>query len=104
MTEQAWCDTVRMMHNRWLEKGAASGKKLSESREGLSSFDGKSQLLIIEHLGRCLSEAINVLLNINQELRAWKCAPVEFGDLIDQLAWFNMVYAEKSLLGLIADT
>lgn len=107
MTQQAWFDVVRIMkktgdyENEWprLAKKKLSEKQISK----LSSFDGKSQLVVIEHVGVVPHrKEMNIELSANPYTRSLELRPylAVNGNPMDALAWFYLVYADKSLLDM----
>jgi hypothetical protein len=110
MTKQAWFDTVRMMrkaggyNNEWPR---LAKKKLSKAqRQQLKDYDGKSQLVVIEHVGMVPHrKEMNVQLSVNSYTKSLELRPY-FGTgntQLEKLAWFYVVYADKSLLDLVAN-
>jgi len=110
MTKQAWFDTVRMMrkaggyNNEWPR---LAKKKLSKAqRQQLKEYDGKSQLVVIEHVGMVPHrKEMNVQLSANSYTKSLELRPY-FGTgntQLEKLAWFYVVYADKSLLDLVAN-
>lgn len=107
MTQQAWFDVVRIMRksgdyeNEWPR---LAKKKLSEKQlEELSAFDGKSQLVVIEHVGVVPQrKEMNIELSANPYTRSLELRPylAANGNPMDALAWFYIVYADKSLLDM----
>lgn len=109
MTAQAWFDTVRMMrvaggYNR--EWPRLAGEKLTAAqRTQLSQFDDKSQVVVIEHIGLVPQrKELNVNLTANPNTRSLILRPYALGSAIDnqeKLAWFYLVYADKSIANLM---
>lgn len=110
MTGQAWFDVVRMMRkaggyeNEWPR---LAKKKLStEQRNELSKYDDKSQLIVIEHVGMMPQrKEMNVQLSANHAMKSLELRPY-FGTgntNLEKLAWFYIVYADKSLIDLVAN-
>ncbi len=110
MTKQAWFDTVRMMrkaggyNNEWPR---LAKKKLTKSLiKNLSDFDDKSQVIVIEHVGMMPQrKEMNVQLSTNPATQSLELRPyVGNGNThLEKLAWFYIVYADKSLLDLVAN-
>jgi hypothetical protein len=108
MTSQAWFDTVRMMrkaggyNNEWPR---LAKKKLSKAqRKELANFDGKSQLVVIEHLGIVPQrKEMNVQLSADPNNRSLVLRPYysSANNHREKLAWFYLVYADKSLFDLM---
>lgn len=109
MTSQAWFDTIRMMrkaggyNNEW---PALAKKKLSAAqRQQLSEFDGKSQVVVIEHIGMVPQrKEMNVNLSANPNTHSLILRPYALGSEKqnqEKLAWFYLVYADKSLANLM---
>lgn len=107
MTKQAWFDVVRIMRksgdyeNEWprLAKKKLSEKQISQ----LSQYDGKSQLVIIEHVGVVPQrQEMNIELSADPYDKTLELRPyiVGGGKQLDILAWFYIVYADKSLLDM----
>lgn len=108
MTQQAWFDVVRMMRkaggyeSEWprLAKKKLTAAQLLE----LNEFDDKSQLVVIEHVGIVPQRAeMNVQLSADAANRSLILRPY-IGDQStrrEQLAWFYLVYADKSLFNLM---
>lgn len=107
MIRQAWFDTIRMMRlaggyeNEW--KRLAKEKLTSGQRKDLDKFDGKAQLVVLEHVGLVPQRReMNLLLSADARNRTLRMRPV--GNVSrGALAWFYMVYADKSLLDLVAN-
>jgi hypothetical protein len=110
MTKQAWFDTVRMMrkaggyNNEWPR---LAKKKLTKDQiKNLSRYDNKSQIIVIEHVGMMPQrKEMNVQLSANAATQSLELRPyVGDGNTdIEKLAWFYIVYADKSLLDLVAN-
>lgn len=109
MTQQAWFDVVRMMkksgnyENEW---PALAKKKLSKSAiKKLSQFEGQSQLVVIEHVGVVPQrKEMNIELTVDQGNQSLVLRPYFVGrSQLDILAWFYMVYADKSLLDMVVN-
>ncbi|MGK0247371.1 MAG: hypothetical protein ACI910_000093 [Oleispira sp.] len=108
MTSQAWFDTVRMMrlaggyNNEW---PILATKKLSISqRKQLVGYDDKSQLVVIEHVGIVPQrKEMNVQLSADAGNRSLVLRPYYSAvqSHREKLAWFYLVYADKSLANLI---
>jgi len=107
MTQQAWFDVVRIMRqsgdyeNEWprLAKKKLSEKQISQ----LSQFDDKSQVVVIEHVGVVPQrQEMNIELSANPYDKTLELRPyiVGGGKQLDILAWFYIVYADKSLLDM----
>lgn len=110
MTAQAWFDVVRMMRkaggyeNEWPR---LAKKKLSKKqRKDLKNYDEKSQLVVVEHVGMMPQrKEMNVQLSANASTKSLELRPY-FGSgntNLEKLAWFYVVYADKSLLDLVAN-
>lgn len=109
ITSQAWFDTVRMMrlaggYNR--EWPRLAKKKLTAAqRTQISQFDNKSQVVVIEHIGMVPQrKELNVNLSANPNTRSLILRPYALGSALDKrekLAWFYLVYADKSLVNLM---
>ena len=109
ITNQAWFDTVRMMRkaggyeNEW---PSLASKKLSNAlRQQLEEYDGKSQLVVIEHVGMVPQrKEMNVQLMADPQTRSLVLRPYALGSSLqnrEKLAWFYLVYADKSLVNLM---
>jgi hypothetical protein len=108
MTSQSWFDTVRMMRlaggydNEWPRLAT---KKLSPSqREQLVEYDEKSQIVIIEHVGIVPQrKEMNVQLSADAGNRSLILRPYysTLKSHREKLAWFYLLYADKSLANLI---
>jgi hypothetical protein len=107
MTKQAWFDVVRIMRksgdyeNEWprLAKEKLSEKQIKQ----LSKYDGKSQLVVIEHVGIVPQrQEMNIELTADLRNKSLELRPYILGNgnPRDALAWFYMVYADKSLLDM----
>jgi hypothetical protein len=107
MTKQAWFDVVRIMRksgdyeNEWprLAKKKLSKQQISQ----LSAYDGKSQLVVIEHVGVVPQrKEMNIELRANRYTKSLELRPyiIGNGNPMDALAWFYIVYADKSLLDM----
>jgi hypothetical protein len=109
MTVQAWFDTVRMMRKAGgysSEWPRLAEKKLTAAQRGqLSEFDGKSQVVVIEHVGMVPQrKEMNVNLSANPETHSLILRPYALGSAKqnqEKLAWFYLVYADKSLVNLM---
>lgn len=107
MTQQAWFDVVRMMkksggfENEWPR--LAKKKLTSKDIDRLSEFDNKSQLVVIEHIGVVPQrQEMNIELTVNKYSKSLELKPYFVGrSQLDILAWFYMVYADKSLLDMV---
>lgn len=109
ITDQAWFDTIRMMRlaggyeNEW--PGLASKKLTNSLRQQLVEYDGKSQLVVIEHIGMVPQrKEMNVQLMADPQTRSLILRPYALGSSIqnrEKLAWFYLVYADKSLVNLM---
>lgn len=109
MTAQAWFDTVRMMRkaggysNEWPR--LAEKKLTTTQRDQLREFDGKSQVVVIEHVGMVPQrKEMNVNLSANPETHSLILRPYALGSAKqnqEKLAWFYLVYADKSLVNLM---
>lgn len=109
MTSQAWFDTVRMMRkaggysNEW--PTLAKEKLTSAQRKQLSQFDAQSQVVVIEHIGMVPQrKEMNVNLSANPNTRSLILRPYSLGSAKqnqERLAWFYLVYADKSLVNLM---
>jgi len=108
MTQQAWFDVVRMMrkaggyNNEWPR--LAKKKLTPQQRKNLSNYDEKSQLVVIEHVGIVPHrEEMNLQLTANSYNRSLVLRPYIGSNKThrEKLAWFYLVYADKSLLDLM---
>lgn len=108
MTSQAWFDTVRMMrkaggyNNEWPR--LAKKKLSSQQRKELADYDEKSQVVIIEHVGIVPQrKEMNVQLTANPYNRSLVLRPYYSSAKghREKLAWFYLVYADKSLFNLM---
>jgi hypothetical protein len=108
MTSQAWFDTVRMMrlaggyNNEW--PGLASKKLSVLQRKQLVEYDDKSQLVVIEHVGIVPQrKEMNVQLSADAGNRSLILRPYysTLKSHREKLAWFYLVYADKSLANLL---
>jgi hypothetical protein len=108
MTTQAWFDTVRMMRKAGgyeSEWPRLAKKKLSTTqRKQLKEYDDGAQLVVIEHVGIVPQrKEMNVLLSADAGNRSLILRPY-FSSVKSQrekLAWFYLVYADKSLANLM---
>lgn len=108
MTTQAWFDTVRMMRKAGgyeREWPRLAKKKLSTAqRKQLKEYDDGAQLVVIEHVGIVPQrKEMNVLLSADAGNRSLILRPY-FSSVKSQrekLAWFYLVYADKSLANLM---
>ncbi|APR65635.1 hypothetical protein CN03_01085 [Thalassolituus oleivorans] len=106
MEEQAWFDTVRMMRtaggydNEWRQ---LAKKHLSKVRQDeLNTLDGKAQLIVIEHKGLVSQrKEMSLELSVNPNLKSLNIRPYFIGYEADQLAWFWLLYADKSVYQLV---
>lgn len=107
MTQQAWFDVIRMMkktgdfENEWPR---LARKKLNPADIArLSQYDDQSQLIVIEHVGLVPQrKEMNIELSVNQYSQSLELRPYFVGQSqLDILAWFYMVYADKSLLDMV---
>jgi hypothetical protein len=108
MISQAWFDTVRMMrlaggyNNEWPRLAT---KKLSISqRKQLVEYDDKSQIVVIEHVGIVPQrKEMNVQLSSDAGNRSLIVRPYysTLKSHREKLAWFYLVYADKSLANLL---
>jgi len=108
MTQQAWFDVVRMMrkaggyNNEWPR--LATKKLTKDQRKKLTDYDDRSQLVVIEHVGIVPQrKEMNVQLTANSHNRSLVLRPYISGNKSHQekLAWFYLVYADKSLFDLM---
>jgi hypothetical protein len=108
MTSQAWFDTVRMMrlaggyNSEWPR--LAKDKLSSLQRKQLAEFDDKSQLVVIEHVGIVPQrKEMNVQLSADAQHRSLILRPYysTVKEHREKLAWFYLVYADKSLANLM---
>ena len=110
MTQQAWFDVVRMMRrsggfdDEW--PTLANKKLTSQQRASLDDFKNTSQLVVIEHLGVVPQrQEMNIELSANPSTRSLILRPYVVGNTqtqLEKLAWFYLVYADKSLWGLMS--
>lgn len=108
MTKQAWFDVVRVMRlsgGYETEWPRLAKKKLSKKDiEQLEKYDNKSQVVIIEHVGLVPQrEEMNIELRANPNTQSLELRPYvvsSSGQPLDMLAWFYLVYADKSLLDM----
>jgi hypothetical protein len=108
MTSQAWFDTVRMMriaggyNTEWPRLAT---KKLSIfHRKQLVEYDDKSQIVVIEHVGIVPQrKEMNVQLSADSGNRSLILRPYysTLKSHREKLAWFYLVYADKSLANLL---
>jgi hypothetical protein len=110
MTSQAWFDTVRMMRKSGGFKGEwprlAKEKLTAEQRKSLASYDSKSQIVVIEHVGMVPHrKEMNIQLSANPSTQSLELRPYAGNGKtrMEKLAWFYIVYADKSLLDLVAN-
>jgi hypothetical protein len=108
MTSQAWFDTVRMMRKAGgynSEWPRLAKKKLSKvQRKELAKYDDKSQLVVIEHVGIVPQrKEMNVQLSADPNNRSLVLRPYYSSakNHREKLAWFYLVYADKSLFNLM---
>ena len=108
MTSQAWFDTVRMMRKAGgygSEWPRLAKKKLSSvERKQLTTFDDKAQLVVIEHVGIVPQrKEMNVQLSADAANRSLILRPYysSMKSHREKLAWFYLVYADKSLANLM---
>lgn len=112
ITEQAWFDTIRMMkkaggfENDW---PALAEKKLSNTmQEQLRTFtNNTSQLVVITHTGMIPKrQEMNIQMRLDISTRELVLRPVLTGtrqEKNDQASWFYAMYADRGLLGLLAN-
>jgi len=107
MTAQAWFDVVRMMRraggyeNEWR---ALAEKKLSnEQRADLDNWGpDKAQVIVLEDKGLVPQrKEMNLELSVNPHIRSLTLKPYLIGNDRDELAWFYVLYADKSLYSLV---
>ncbi|MAX99669.1 MAG: hypothetical protein CMI08_10805 [Oceanospirillaceae bacterium] len=107
ITDQAWFDVVRMMRraggydNEWR---ALAEKKLSEKqRAELDDWGAdKAQLIVLEDKGIAPQrKEMNLEMSVNPHIRSLSLSPYFIGTDSDELAWFYVLYADKSLYGLV---
>lgn len=106
---QAWFDTVRMMRkaggygSEWPR--LAKKKLTATQRARLEDFDGKSQVVVIEHIGMVPQrKEMNVNLSADPNTHSLILRPYALGPSAqrqEKLAWFYLVYADKSLVNLM---
>ncbi|MBQ0729895.1 MAG: hypothetical protein KBT75_04300 [Oleispira antarctica] len=108
MTSQAWFDTVRMMRKAGgynSEWPRLAKKKLSSmERKQLAEYDDKAQLVVIEHVGIVPQrKEMNVQLTADAANRSLILRPYysSVKSHREKLAWFYLVYADKSLANLM---
>ena len=109
MTEQAWFDTVRMM--RWAggydtEWRALAKKKLSSARQAeLNDWSkDKAQVVVLEHKGLAPQrKEMNLDLSVNPALQALQIRPYFYGNSGPELAWFYVLYADKSIFDAVTN-
>ncbi|MCP4406715.1 MAG: hypothetical protein GY807_02965 [Gammaproteobacteria bacterium] len=110
MDDQAWFDTLRMMHKAGYSKrnrNKLAKQKLDPKQRKLLQNYSKdvAQLIVIEHFDRVPeSGELNMVLRVDRSLKALVLSPVPLGNAGDrqtQLAWFYMVYSDKGILRLI---
>ncbi len=108
MTSQAWFDTVRMMRKAGgynSEWPRLAKKKLSnQQRKQLAEYDDKSQVVLIEHVGIVPQrKEMNVQLTADPNNRSLVLRPYYSSAKghREKLAWFYLVYADKSLFNLM---
>ena len=106
MTAQAWFDVVRIMRQSGqYEKEwplLAEQKLSAEQRTRLTGFDGKAQLLVIEHKGNVPRlEELNLEIWANPALQAFQLQPYLGTFDLDAWAWFYVLYADKGLFNII---
>ena len=108
MISQAWFDTVRMMRlaggykSEWPR--LANTKLSISQREQLAQYDDKSQLIIIEHVGIVPQrKEMDVQLSADAANRSLVLRPFyrSVKSHKEKLAWFYLVYADKSLVNLM---
>lgn len=111
MAELAWFDTIRMMRRDggWeSEWPRLARKKLSDaSRERLRDFSRDSaQLVVIQHLGLVPHRGeLNLHLRINRNTRELVLNPI-YGNgpqRHGQFKWFQAMYADRGLLGMMVN-
>ena len=100
MVEQAWFDTIRVMRQaggyetQWPR--LARQKLSSAKRDELTAWDGKAQLLVIEHKGLAPElKEMSLELWSNPTLRGFQLQPYVGYEDKDALAWFYLLYADK---------
>ncbi|MCY0964930.1 hypothetical protein [Parathalassolituus penaei] len=106
ITAQAWFDVVRVMRqsgnyeNEW--RALAEAKLTQEQRDQLASWDGKAQLVVIEHKGNVPQlEELNLEIWANPALQAFQIQPYLTTFDLDAWAWFYVLYADKGLFNII---
>lgn len=102
ITSQAWFDTVRVMRkaggyeSEW--RKLARDKLTQAQRDELKDWDGKAQLLVIEHKGLAPELAeMNIDLWANPTLKGFQMQPYVGMENRDALAWFYLLYADKGV-------
>lgn len=111
MVEQAWFDTIRTMklNGGWEDKWPTLAKeKLSEEKQTLieTYTADTAELLIIQHVGLVPQKGeMNFYLFEDSNTNDLVLQPIFTGanaaQQEEQHAWFYMMYADKSLFGLI---
>ncbi|MBT11466.1 MAG: hypothetical protein CMI02_05460 [Oceanospirillaceae bacterium] len=107
INRQAWFDVIRMMRKaggyerEW--PALAEEKLTAEQRDALTQWnDDKAQLIVLEDKGLAPQrKEMNLQLSVNPNIRSLSLSPYLVGNNRDELAWFYVLYADKSLYGLV---
>ena len=108
MISQAWFDAIRMMrlaggyNEEWPR--LAKDKLSLPQRQQLAEYDDKSQLVVIEHVGIVPQrKEMDVQLSADAANRSLILRPYysTVKSHREKLAWFYLVYADKSLVNLM---
>ena len=108
MTEQAWFDTIRMMrkdggfNSEW--RALASKKLSKQRRQELNQWDNTAQVIVVEHKGLMPQrQELNLEVAANPTLQALQIRPYLYSNNRAQLAWFYLLYADKSVIDAVAN-
>jgi uncharacterized protein len=106
IVSQAWFDCIRVMRqsghyqNEWPQ--LAKTKLSEEQRQQLANWDGKAQILVIEHAGNVPRlQELNLEMWANPQLRAFQIQPYLGTYDLDAWSWFYVLYADKGVFNLI---
>lgn len=110
MPMQCWFDTIRMMQksggwdNEWPQ--LAQSKLTAAKRDELKEYNRNGHVVVIQHVGMIPErKEMNLLMTADEMAREFVIQPVLTGseaDRQEQLIWFFMLYADKSIIGLLS--
>jgi uncharacterized protein len=110
MPMQCWFDTIRMMQksggwdNEWPQ--LAQTKLTPAKRDELKDYNRNGHVVVIQHVGMIPErKEMNLLMTADEYAREFVIQPVLTGseaDRQEQLIWFFMLYADKSIIGLLS--